>query len=75
MAAEGAERPANRDMFDRHGAAMAAIYGDIRILEALARVAALVDRRRYFEALKTIRGVLPLEDEIMSPVPALAEAS
>jgi flagellar protein FlbT len=75
MLMEGAERPANRDMFDRHGAAMASAYGDIAMLEGLARVAALVERRRYFEALKTIRSILPLEDSIMNPAPALAEAS
>jgi flagellar biosynthesis repressor protein FlbT len=75
MLMEGQEKPSNRDMFDRHGAALAAIWGDQKILEGLARVAALVERKRYFEALKTIRGILPLEDKILNPAPALAEAS
>ncbi len=75
MLMEGQERPANRDMFDRHGAALAAICSDNKMFEGLARVAALVDRKRYFEALKTIRSILPLEDTILNPAPALAEAS
>lgn len=75
MLMEGTDRPANREMFESHGTAMAAVYQDIKILEGMARVAALVDRKRYFEALKTIRSLLPLEDQIVNPAPALAEAS
>ena len=64
-----------RALFEQHGAAMTATYEDLRILEGLARIAALVERKRNFEALKTIRGLLALEDEIINPAPVLAEAS
>jgi flagellar biosynthesis repressor protein FlbT len=75
MLMEGVERPANREMFERHGAAMAGAYADRSILEAMAKVANAVERKRYFEALKIIRSVLPIEDAIINPAPALAEAS
>lgn len=75
MLMEGTERTENRSLFEKHGTAMASIYGDRKILEAMAKVASSVERRRYFEALKTIRSILPLEDAILNPAPALAEAS
>ena len=75
MLMEPDERPINWAAFNQHGAAMAAIYEDMPLLEGLAKVAALVERRRFFEALKTIRSLLPLEDAIIKPAPVLAEAS
>ena len=75
MLMEKEERSLNRQLFERQGIAMAAVYENVSILEGLAKVAALVERKRYFEALKTIRGLLPLENQVAEPVPALAEAS
>ena len=66
----------NRAMFNQQGAAMAAVYNDVTILEGLARIATLVSKNRHFEALKVIRSLLPVEDVLINP-PAvvLAEAS
>ena len=75
MLMEKEERPLNRQLFERQGSAMTAVYENMIILEGLAKVGALVERKRYFEALKTIRGLLPLENQLAEPVPALAEAS
>ena len=57
-------RPARR----RHGSHLRATS---RCSKAWRGSPALVERRRYFEALKTIRSILPLEDAIMNPAPAL----
>ena len=75
MLMEPADIPANRTMFEAHGVAMAGIYQDVAMLEGLARIAALVVRKRYFEAMKAIRALLPIEDAIMTAPAALAEAS
>ena len=54
---------------------MVRVYKDPVILEGLARVSALVGRRRHFEALKVIRSMIPLEVLSVRPAAALAEAS
>ncbi len=40
---------------------------DMRILDGLAKVAKLVDERRFFEALKTVRSLFAVEADILSP--------
>ena len=54
-----------------------AVYEDEAILSALGKVAALVETRRYFDALKLIRTLLPIEDKLLSTAapPVLAAAS
>lgn len=86
MLMEGRERPENRAMLARQSAAMAEVYEDPAILDGIARAVALVDRSRPFEALKTIRALLPVEAALTgrpheatvrikpAAVPALAEA-
>ncbi len=86
MLMEAKERPENRAMFSGHCAAMAKVYGDIAILDGLAKVVQLVGRSRHFEALKVIRALLPVEAALTgrpqeatvrikpAPVPPLAEA-
>ena len=86
MLMEARERPENRTMFASHCAAMAKAYVDAAILEGVDKVSALVGRSRHFEALKVIRGLLPVEAVLTGrphesgvrikplPVPALAEA-
>lgn len=67
----------NRVMFLQQHAAMLAAYEDGSILDGLARVAMLVGNGRYFETLKLIRTLLPIEDKVLrsAETPALAEAS
>ncbi|MDX7953068.1 flagellar biosynthesis repressor FlbT [Lichenihabitans sp. Uapishka_5] len=65
----------NGTVFEQQSRAMAAVYKDQGILEGLAKVSALVGRKRHFEALKLIRTLLPLEQELVAPVAALAQAS
>ncbi|RYB05964.1 flagellar biosynthesis repressor FlbT [Lichenibacterium ramalinae] len=88
MLMEARERPENRTMFAGHCAAMAKVYDEAAIIAGVAKVSALVGRSRHFEALKVIRGLLPVEAAMTGrpqeagvrikptpvPGPALAEA-
>ena len=67
----------NRIMFLNQHVSMLAAYADAAILDGLSRVSSLVEKCRYFEALKLIRTLLPIEDKILgaSQPPALAAAS
>ena len=65
----------NQTVFTQQSQAMAAVYKDVAILEGLAKVSALVGRKRHFEALKLIRSLLPVEDQLIAPAPPLAQAS
>lgn len=77
MLMEPDEHAANRELFNQQGIVMAGIYKDAAILEGLIRVAGLVEKRRHFEALKVIRGLIAVEDKFLNPdeAPALAKAS
>jgi flagellar protein FlbT len=61
MLMEGRDRAENRAALASQVAAMSAVYRDGAILEGIGRVAELVERSRPFEALKTIRALLPVE--------------
>ena len=61
MLMEARDRSENRAMFSGQCAAMAKVYADRTILEGIDKVAVLVGRSRHFEALKVIRGLLPVE--------------
>ncbi len=61
MLMEARDRSENRTMFAGQCAAMAKVYADPAILEGIDKVVALVGRSRHFEALKVIRGLLPVE--------------
>jgi flagellar biosynthesis repressor protein FlbT len=64
----------NNTVFQQQSGAMAAVYRQPDILNGLAKVRSLVDRRRHFEALKVIRSLLPIEQAMIAPAP-LAQAS
>lgn len=57
--------PSTRAAFDAMVAAEAVAFADAGVLEGLAAVRAHVAEARPFEALKRIRGLLPVEDEIL----------
>ena len=61
MLMEGRERAENSAMFTRQSAAMATVYSDPAILDGIAKAGQLVGRSRHFDALKTIRALLPVE--------------
>ena len=61
---EPGERPDIRALLAQHLAAMERVYEEPSILAGLQRVAALARRNRPFEALKTIRALLPVEAAI-----------
>ena len=65
----------NDAVFAEQSRAMAQVYMVLTILEGLAKVSALVGRKRHFEALKLIRSLLPVEDGLIAPAPPLAQAS
>ncbi len=67
MLMEPDDRQANRAMFQKQCIAIAAAYEDLKMLEGLVQVAALVEKRRNFEALKVIRTLFPIEDRILDP--------
>jgi flagellar protein FlbT len=75
MLMEPGDQPLNRSVFEQQATALAAVHKDASILEGLARVNGLVRRKRFFDGLKTIRSLLPVEDAIMNPMPVLASAS
>jgi flagellar protein FlbT len=54
------------ELFRQHHAALLAVCENQQILEGLGTMDALVAARRYYDALKTIRTLLPIEDEILS---------
>ena len=61
MLMEPGERAENRAMLAQHVGAMGRVYEDAEILDGLVRVTDHVGRARPFEALKTIRSLLPIE--------------
>ena len=65
----------NTTVFLQQSSAMEGAYRHPLILDGLAKVVALVGRRRHFEALKLIRALLPLDDDIIAPAARLAQAS
>ena len=75
MLMEPDELAINNTVFLQQSRAMTGVYDHPVILEGLDRMAALVGRRRYFDALKVIRSLLPIEQEIIAPAPSLAQAS
>ena len=64
MLMEPGERPDIRALLAQHLAAMERVYEDAAILAGLQKVASLAKRNRPFEALKTIRTLLPIEAEL-----------
>ena len=77
MLMEPGDLQTNQTMFHQQCVALATAYQDLRLLEGLVKVAALVEKRRHFDALKLIRTLVPIEDAILdpAPMPMLAEAS
>jgi flagellar protein FlbT len=57
---------AARKLFRQAIAAMLCTYEQPDILAGLKAIDALVGEDRHFEALKTIRGLLPIETAIMA---------
>jgi flagellar biosynthesis repressor protein FlbT len=58
--------PLARQMFKTMLPAMSDAFGDSTVTEGLRAAEALVETNRAFEALKTIRGLYPLEAEMMN---------
>ncbi len=74
MLMEPGDIEANRQTFHGQCVAISAAYNSVPVIEGLIKVAGLVDKRRHFEALKVIRGLFPIEDDMIGPTPALAFA-
>jgi flagellar protein FlbT len=62
-------------MFGNSITAMLKAYEDLTILKGLRTVRYLVEKQRYFEALKTIRGLYPIEQTILAPAVKPVEAA
>jgi len=62
-------------MFGHSMTAMLKVYEDLTILKGLRTISYLVEKQRYFEALKTIRGLYPIEQTILAPVVKPVEAA
>ena len=77
MLMEPSEVAENKRIFHEQYVALSQAYDNLSILEGLVKVAGLVEKRRHFEALKTLRGLFSVEDAILNPAPAfmLAKAS
>jgi flagellar biosynthesis repressor protein FlbT len=53
-------------MFERSHARLLAFFDNDRVTTALLSVKELIDRERLFEALKMLRALYPIEQEILS---------
>lgn len=74
MLMEPAESDTNSQAFHCQCIAISAAYDSIPVIEGLIKVAGLVGKRRHFEALKVVRGLFPVEDDLIGSLPALAFA-
>ena len=63
---EPARASATRAMFDKSHALLCASFENRQVLAGLATVQELMDRERVFDALKIIRTLFPIEQEILS---------
>ncbi len=59
-------------LFEESMARMSAAYRDAAVLDALKQTRGLVAGERYFDALKTLRGVFKRDDVLIEPRLALA---
>ena len=53
-------------LYEQHHAALLALCENREMLEGLAAVGDLVEATRYFEALKRIRALFPVEQAILA---------
>ena len=70
--------PLVRQIYEQSHLALIATYKDLEILEGLVEVRGLVERGKAFEALKRIRALFAIEDEMLarpSPPPRKNEAA
>lgn len=56
-------------LFERAHPAMLKTYSNRDIIDGLLEVQELIGRSRNFEALKRVRSMIPLEDQILGEVP------
>ncbi|KQT66088.1 MULTISPECIES: flagellar biosynthesis repressor FlbT [unclassified Aureimonas] len=74
MLIDPADAAAARDAFDKTYPLLLAAFSSSRIRDGLMDAADLVERDRAFDALKCLRGLIPIEDAILSAVtPAAVE--
>ena len=65
MAIDPSSIAMSREMFEKSHRLMMAAFSNLEIRDALTAVARLIDDDRYYEALKTLRGLFRLEDRIL----------
>jgi flagellar protein FlbT len=68
MLIDPADAKAAREAFDRTYPLLLAAFSNARVRDGLMDAAELVERDRAFEALKCLRGLIPVEDMILSGV-------
>ena len=71
--------PANvasiRDVFSRTYPLLLAAFTNPAVRDGLLDVVDLVERDRPFDALKALRGLIPIEEQIMTKAPTMAPAA
>lgn len=65
MAIDPSSIAMSREMFEKSHRLMMAAFSSLEIRDGLTAVAALAQDSRYYEALKTLRGLFELEDQIL----------
>lgn len=70
MAIDPASLAISKELFDKSGRLLAAAFQNREVLEGLRAVDTFVAGARYYEALKTLRGLFPIEDGILGRTPA-----
>ncbi|MFM9938873.1 MAG: flagellar biosynthesis repressor FlbT [Hyphomicrobiaceae bacterium] len=64
-----------KQVYDQTHRLLIATYKTLDVLEGLVEVKAMMERGKVFEALKRIRSMFPIEDEILGTSPATDVAS
>jgi flagellar protein FlbT len=65
MAIDPSSQEMTKDMFDKTSRLLMAAFSNLDILDGLQSVRKLVDGERYYDALKTLRGMFSAEDRIL----------
>jgi len=63
-----------RQLYEEQHKGLLAVYRNQDVLEGLVAVKQNIERGKVFEALKRIRALFPVEDDVMGKAPADAQA-
>jgi flagellar protein FlbT len=65
MAIDPASLGMSRELFEKSHKLLTAAFANAEVLDGLGRIAPMIESARYYEALKTLRALFPIEDAIL----------